>query len=911
MAEDGLRLVHGDFTESQVGVTPDSFTGKTSDITDYDGSALPNFMPTILDSDGLNEVIKKIDDKFGTVDSAITTGDAAQVSKSLFDANTILKANVDDTPLALTVPVDTLVGRKTGEDIDALIPADVLTVLGITASIAELNYVDGVTSAIQTQIDGNDTDITNLQAKFPVVTADIQNLAVTNAKLANNAVSNAKLDSSLQTDITQVTTNKDNITTLTNLTTIDEQTIFGRRTGDGTAIGLTAAQTLTLLGITVNATDINQLTGITDNVQVQIDNISDTYGNIDAFDEVTISGLTGPTSTDLTHIIIAGIAFINNKRISTSNTSHTYNASEDTYVDLDDAGTFTFAEVANGADAPSLTADSIRIMKVVTDVDNITGVTDLRPLDLRIDKLLGRKMDTPTGVTATLQAGGTLTADTELFYVVTATDGSGETIQSTEVSETPTGANLTIKIDWSAVTKARFYRVYRRASGIYKLYKEVTAPTITLTDDGSAIFVTSGSPPLFTNAYGAKLEDIGDVTLEVGVTDILSGTVGRILFEGTGNILEESANLVWDDGNGRLGVAKSTPTARVHIAGKGTTAATFSFRAENNDNTKSIYFDDIGNFVGTNVNPLFTNTTTVCALTLDGAAGDYLNFKVGGVIKGFILAQSSLFRITSEIDDVRFTGTSEDKMVFNMSDGTENFRLQPVSADVSNTMRDMSLVLRGKYWTGAATANTDATIIHDVTATTPASSLKFSVGAATDILELTSAGNVGIGIDTPTAKVQIKGEGTTSGTTSLIVENSNGTDILTVRDDGVVKIPQNTFHFINTGLREETVRNKVLSNGANDNIVALSVVMRITAPTGAFNISGMTGGVDGRVIKLVNTTSQNMTINNLSGSSASGNKIITNTGGDRTTTGEGAVELIYDENADSSNGAWIIISFDG
>ena len=740
MAEDGLALIHGDATKGKVQVTPASFTGKTSDTDDYDGLALPNALPTILDSDGLNEVIKAIDDELGTLAGNITAGDGSQVSNSLFDANTILKADVDDTPLALTVPVDTLVGRKSGGDIDALIPADVLTVLGITASIAELNFVAGVTSAIQTQITGNDTDITNLQAKFPVVTADIQNVAVTNAKIANNAVSNAKLDSTLQTDITQITTNKTNITTLTNLTTIAEQTIFGRRTGDSTAIGLTATQTLILLGITVSATDINRLTGITDDVQVQIDNISDTFGNIDAFDEVTISGMTAPTSVDLTHIISSGIAFINNKRVSTSDTSKTYTASKDTYVDVDDAGTFTFIEVANGADAPALTANSIRIMKVVTDVDNITGVTDLRPLDLRIDKLLGRKMDVPSGVTATLQAGGTLVDGTELFYVVTATDGTGETIQSIEVSETPTGANLTIKIDWTAVVKAKFYNVYRRASGIYKLFKQVTAPTITLTDDGGVTFVT-GFPPLFTNAYRAKLEDIGDVTLEIGSTDITSGSSGRILFEDTGNILGESDNLLWNTTFDRLGVGlgAATPLARIHAKGEGTTGATFSLRVENSDATKSLKLDDDGNLLGTNVNPVFTSTVN-STLTLDGVNQSALILKFNGASNATLVTQSTFFRIQSVTDLITFIGDNVvDKILFTLTDGAEQILIVPAPADASDTLRDTSFILRAKYWTGVSN-NTDATIIHDVINTSGDSILKLSVGAAADVLELASAG---------------------------------------------------------------------------------------------------------------------------------------------------------------------------
>jgi len=43
-----------------------------------------------------------------------------KVDKSLFDANTILYATTDDTPVALTIPEQTIVGRKTGGNIEAL-----------------------------------------------------------------------------------------------------------------------------------------------------------------------------------------------------------------------------------------------------------------------------------------------------------------------------------------------------------------------------------------------------------------------------------------------------------------------------------------------------------------------------------------------------------------------------------------------------------------------------------------------------------------------------------------------------------------------------------------------------------------------------------------------------------------------
>lgn len=54
--------------------------------------------------------------------------------------------------------------------------------------------------------------------------------------------------------------------------------------------------------------------------------------------------------------------------------------------------------------------------------------------------------------------------------------------------------------------------------------------------------------------------------ITIGTTAITSGTVGRVLFEGTGNVVQESANLFWDNTNGRLGIG-GTPTSPLHIKG--------------------------------------------------------------------------------------------------------------------------------------------------------------------------------------------------------------------------------------------------------------------------------------------------------------------------------------------------------
>jgi len=141
--------------------------------------------------------------------SGTNTGDqdlSGLVTKATYDANSILYATTDNTPLALTVGASTIVGRKATGDIVALSGAEALAITGGAAalsgtqneiayfnsattiaslavatypSLTELSYVKGLSSAVQTQINnrlqlagGTMTgDLTMGDAKQVVLTA--------------------------------------------------------------------------------------------------------------------------------------------------------------------------------------------------------------------------------------------------------------------------------------------------------------------------------------------------------------------------------------------------------------------------------------------------------------------------------------------------------------------------------------------------------------------------------------------------------------------------------------------------------------------------------------------------------------------------------------------------------------------
>ena len=97
-----------------------------------------------------------------------------------------------------------------------------------------------------------------------------------------------------------------------------------------------------------------------------------------------------------------------------------------------------------------------------------------------------------------------------------------------------------------------------------------------LTPKGSALSATdllevsvyNGSTYDTKSLSGANIVSASGLT--IGTTAISSGTIGRILFEGTSNVLQQDSTLFWDNTNKRLGVGATPDTAtRLDIRSQG------------------------------------------------------------------------------------------------------------------------------------------------------------------------------------------------------------------------------------------------------------------------------------------------------------------------------------------------------
>lgn len=117
----------------------------------------------------------------------------------------------------------------------------------------------------------------------------------------------------------------------------------------------------------------------------------------------------------------------------------------------------------------------------------------------------------------------------------------------------------------------------------------------------------------------------------------------------------------------------------------------------------------------------------------------------------------------------------------------------------------------------------------------------------------------------------------------------------------VVQSKLGTVFAVQSGLQVNHT-SLTLVNGANNNVAlpANAGAVTITGPTGVFNITGIAGGVLGRMVTLVNSTAHVMTLTINSGSSTAGNRLYLTGGVDKAIAAYSAVTLMYVTNQGSN-----------
>ncbi len=134
------------------------------------------------------------------------------------------------------------------------------------------------------------------------------------------------------------------------------------------------------------------------------------------------------------------------------------------------------------------------------------------------------------------------------------------------------------------------------------------------------------------------------------------------------------------------------------------------------------------------------------------------------------------------------------------------------------------------------------------------------------------------------------------GATANIIPRTSSTDTKGLTSSGV-SVGTTGNDISNPGRTIQPWVGLTLANGANTDIaLPEGTNFYITGPTNVFSLTGLTLGVDGRLIRLYNSVAFAMTLTNDATATAA-NRFLTLTGADVTTTTQGAFTLVYSSTA--------------
>ena len=289
---------------------------------------------------------------------------------------------------------------STGSNLALESPAAALTSLGVTATAAELNYVDGVTSNVQTQLDtksplSSPTFTGTLTAPIINASSDLKIGGTTIAATATELNYLSGVTSSVQTQLDALQASDTDLSAIAALTPSDGNFIVGNGTSWVAESGNTV---IASLGVTATATELNYTDGVTSNIQTQLD---------------SKAPLASPTFTGTVTIPTADI---NGGTIDGTVIGGTTAA----------AGSFTNVTVSGTVDGRDIASDGSKLDTIetnadVTDTTNVTAagaLMDSELTDIASVKALNQGVATTDDPTFT----NTLLASLDVSIADTATD---------------------------------------------------------------------------------------------------------------------------------------------------------------------------------------------------------------------------------------------------------------------------------------------------------------------------------------------------------------------------------------------------------------------------------------------------------------------------------------------------------
>ena len=253
--------------------------------------------------------------------------------------------------------------------------------------------------------------------------------------------------------------------------------------------------------------------------------------------------------------------------------------------------------------------------------------------------------------------------------------------------------------------------------------------------------------------------DDGDAFFGAGLTISASGSGSQIY-------LQVSAS----GRNVNIGTAGQTLLpkdmgARLGVRGSGTTSATTAFLVQNSAGTQTlsvsddrkVYIGTTGYFLPDVQSTAMYNSYNKAVLT-STEGSNIVKVLLSNNTHSFLSGWTGVYgqvgiNTTTPTDTLAVNGASASTFGITLIDGVND---------------------RGRFWAGNG-----GTYLNGYNNGLFLGTYSISTAVKIDYL-----GNVGIGITSQTARLHVQGSGSTSATTSLLVQNSTGAQILKVRDDG-------------------------------------------------------------------------------------------------------------------------------
>jgi hypothetical protein len=392
-----------------------------------------------------------------------------------------------------------------------------------------------------------------------------------------------------------------------------------------------------------------------------------------------------------------------------------------------------------------------------------------------------------------------------------------------------------------------------------------------------------------------------------------SGTATRIAFWGPGpgattNLMDD-ASLYWDNTNKRLGIGTTSPAASVDVTDgslriSNTTGTAGQLRLQGTGSGISTF--QAGAQGTTNLNytlPTAYPTANGQALTASTAGVLSWTTVSGGSSNSWLLTGNA-----GTTAGTNFLGTTDAVDLVLGTNGTRRVTVQS-DGDVGIGFASPTARLHVRRTDGTNNARSDVLVVdHDLTNGTTANGFGSNILYQLQTSASLSAANAMR--DAASIGVQWTEASDNTRSAAMIFSTVDNGGSLTER----VRIASNGYVGLNVsnpvtrldidGAYATKQKTLTLSNGRNDNIaIGDASFVRIVGPTGAFSVSGIANGTNGKRVRLANMTGQDWTVMDSSSYSTLGNRIETNTNSDIIISGPVPIlDMIYD----SVSNQWLL-----